>query len=946
MRKVLIALVVLIIAVAAILGYAIYNIDSLVGPYKDQIIAQAENQIGRKIQVDRLNVNIWGGIGVRFQDFSISENPAFGTGNFVQAKNLQVNVKLLPLLQRKIEVSSIILNDPTISIVRNDKGVFNFATLSAPAEAASEGGQRAPAPPEGQPAGRQRESKAPAEKPAAASPPAPGAPESETGAPPQIPEFVVSQLRISNGQIKYADKRDKSSLELNKLDLTVRNFSLNEPFNVALAVALLEGEQNVNLESTIGPLGTPIEPDAIPIEARINITSLSFDSLQKALPEIGRQMPGDLTLSGGMEAKDFAVNGDMKAFSVAGTLDFSGAGIKFGDTFNKPEGVALRIATDANVQPANIDVRNLDLVLNNLKLAGKGQVRLADRTALDLTFDMKPTELQGWDQLVPALKDFELGGKVAANATVKGAVGGGAVPEINGKATLDNLTAKTPALAKPVEELSATIDFSGKSATLQQTSLRVGRTRMNASAKVQNFAPLSLSYEFSSPEVWLADFQPRPDDEVLKTVKSSGRVTNDKALSFEGTATSAQGSVAKFNYTNFKTDLDLKDPWLTIKTLELEALKGTINTTGKVQIKGESPQFSFDSRVRGLDITEYAGGTPGMPRFEGVINADVSASGRGKEWEAIKPTIVGKGQAEVVDGKLLEFNIAEQVLEGITGVPGLTSLISSRIRDKYPQIFKGETTEFEELNTAFNAAGGKANIEQLNLKARDYGVTGKGWIDFDGQTDVASLLSLSKELSSDLAGAAAPVRFLANDQGQVEIPFVLTGTMPNVRPRPNVAYLGEQMVNKGVSGLVERFIPGMGKPAAEGDTQTQGTEAKQESRSKGIMGIAEQMIPGFGGATGSKKKSEKTATTETTKPAATPTAEVESAPEATAKEEGEESQTPAGEAPAAQTPASETPSSQTAAKEAAGTQEKPKQEPSTEERVKDAIEQGLKLFGQ
>jgi len=928
MRKLLIALVVIIIAVVALLGYAVYNIDSLIGPYKDDLIAQAEQQTGRKVKLASVNVNIWGGIGVRLQDFAVSEDPAFGSGNFVEAKNLQVNVKLLPLLSQKIEVSRIILNDPVINLVRNQRGVFNFASLSSPGTATEP--KRTPPPAQ---KGQQRTS---TQKPAG-EPTPPKSPETGTGASSGPPlELVVSRLEISNGQLKYSDKQDNSNLELKQLDLTVEDFSLDNPFRVLLAVAVLESKQNVNLDGMIGPIGASPKPDSIPINAKINITALSFDSLQKALPEVKRQMPKELQISGGMQAKDLALKGNLSALAVAGALDLTGAGFKFGNMIDKPEGTALRIATVASAKPKSISVTSIDLTFNTLELKGKGTVGLGTQTAVDFTFDVAPMELQGWDKIVPLLKDYQLAGKVAVNATVKGGVGGGAIPDIKGKATLENVAAKAPGLAKPVEDLSAAIDFSGKSATLQQTSLRVGKTRMTAKAQVQSFSPLALTYEFSSPAVWLADFQPRGEDEVLKEVTSTGQLKSANGLSFEGNVTSPAGSVAKLDYTGFRTDVDLKEPWLTIKTVQLNALKGTINGKGKMQITGESPQFSFDSQVRGIDIKEYVAGAPGMPTFEGIVNADVTASGRGKDWEAMKPTITGKGKAEVVNGKLLDFNIAEQVLQGVTGIPGLTALISNSIKDKYPQIFKGESTEFEQLNTVFNAANSKASIEQLNMKAKDYGVTGQGWIDFDGKTDVASVLSLSKDLSADLASAAAPAKFLANDKGHVEIPFVLSGTMPNVRPAPDVSHLAsllqKNLLNKGISELTERFIPGMGKSSDKDAKGKTATGSQQPPESKGIMGIAEQMIPGLGGAAVSKSTPEKEAIPKVAEPATTqgkPAAKSEPTAAVAEKE-------PVPTAAAQDTQAAKTPEQP----------KEPKKKPSTEEQVQDAIMKGLKLFGQ
>ena len=75
MRKLVIALLVLIIVVAALLGWALYNIDSLIASNKDRIIAAAERHTGRKIAFERMSVKLLGGIGVRIQDVSIAEAP-------------------------------------------------------------------------------------------------------------------------------------------------------------------------------------------------------------------------------------------------------------------------------------------------------------------------------------------------------------------------------------------------------------------------------------------------------------------------------------------------------------------------------------------------------------------------------------------------------------------------------------------------------------------------------------------------------------------------------------------------------------------------------------------------------------------------------------------------------------------------------------------------------
>ena len=72
-------------------------------------------------------------------------------------------------------------------------------------------------------------------------------------------------------------------------------------------------------------------------------------------------------------------------------------------------------------------------------------------------------------------------------------------------------------------------------------------------------------------------------------------------------------------------------------------------------------------------------------------------SGSGKEWNEIKPSLRGQGQAEVLQGALLDFNIADNVLSSVTGIPGLTSLINPQVRKKYPETFEAKDTQFKEL---------------------------------------------------------------------------------------------------------------------------------------------------------------------------------------------------------------------------------------------------------
>src|SRR6266478_5742995 len=170
-------------------------------------------------------------------------------------------------------------------------------------------------------------------------------------------------------------------------------------------------------------------------------------------------------------------------------------------------------------------------------------------------------------------------------------------------------------------------------------------------------------------------------------------------------------------------------------------------------------------------------------RFDCDWSSDVCSSDL--NWEAIKPTLRGQGDAEVLQGALLNFNIAESALNGITGMPGLTNIISPSLRTKYPETFTAKDTEFKELKANFDLADGRMNVKNLRMSAAEFVVQGNGWADFDRKVDFRATLSFSQRLSADLSQSAREVKYLLNNQGQLEVPFALTGKMPNVKPKPD-----------------------------------------------------------------------------------------------------------------------------------------------------------------
>jgi hypothetical protein len=127
-------------------------------------------------------------------------------------------------------------------------------------------------------------------------------------------------------------------------------------------------------------------------------------------------------------------------------------------------------------------------------------------------------------------------------------------------------------------------------------------------------------------------------------------------------------------------------------------------------------------------------------------------------------------------------------------------VISQGLKDKYPKVFKERNTEFKNLKSDFVIQDGKLLARNLNLKADEFVIGAKGALGFDKSLNLSVNLLLSRALTADLIKDFKEAQYLANDNGQIEVPFVLEGLLPKPRVK-----LDQNYINKAIEkALVQK----------------------------------------------------------------------------------------------------------------------------------------------
>ncbi len=120
-----------VVAVAALLIAAAVVAPPLISlnGFHRRIADSISQAIGRPVRMSSITLRLIPRPGFEIADFIVDEDPAFGAEPILRSSQVTASVRILPLWRGRLEIARIAFDEPSVNLVRNREGKWNFDAL-------------------------------------------------------------------------------------------------------------------------------------------------------------------------------------------------------------------------------------------------------------------------------------------------------------------------------------------------------------------------------------------------------------------------------------------------------------------------------------------------------------------------------------------------------------------------------------------------------------------------------------------------------------------------------------------------------------------------------------------------------------------------------------------------------------------------------------------------
>ena len=840
MRRILIILSVLVVVLALI----VLIVPSLVSVdrYRPQIEARLKKKLGREVKLGTLKLHMIP-LSVTIDSITIGESPKFPSSlPFAKANNVSADVQLFSLLRGEPVFDSLSLSRPSIELIRDTNGIWNFSTLGAGNSNKSDGA------------------------------------------------VTLKKLALTDGQIGVTDYSAKKPRTVyDHVDLDLRGFEPGKQFHVKLGAHLPgEGDQLAALDADVGPIpegditATPIDGhlslkrvslsgfsrfmnDTIPsntdtvasgdadirtegsvistkgslrlenttirgnqlgypIDAKFNLRAdRTQNSLQIESGDL-KLGPTPVSIKGQVDAKTLNVHLGTRNAAITELARLAGSfGIGFNPKYQfkgtvtadvTAQGATMAPQLSGTVSASGVEVGggeikppvsipqialNLspDAIRSNTFTAQSGATRLetvfalsqytSKSTTVDATMKTDAANLAELLNMaktygVDAAEGVSGDGRVSLNIRVQGPIAEADKLVYSGAGKISGASLTTPSLTKPVIIRNADINFAQNAASLDNLDASLASTTLRGTLSAKNFAAPTLQFNLSADKVNTAELQQLGPKTAAGGKNPASSLRPLERASGSGTLAIATLIANDIVINNLRSDVKLNRGVIDLSPLTADVYGGKEKGSVVLDVRPATPTCTVLAKLSGVDSNRLLSAVSSLKdTLYGSLSADSNLSFALAASNDLARTLNGTVSFDVLNGQLKHVNILSEI--GKVGqFLGATNQT-------------GSDTSLKKLSGSLKIVNGVASTNDLIAALNEGSLSANGSINLvDQGIDMRATAVLASAASNTVGGTKIGGYLntaLANNKGELVIPVRVTGSLANPRFTPDAEALAQ-----------------------------------------------------------------------------------------------------------------------------------------------------------
>lgn len=608
--------------------------------YKPEIEQAVHQQTGRTLELKGdLSVSYFPWLGFKLGEAKLGNAPGFGAGPFIQVQEAALRVALLPLIQGRVEAETLLLKGLTLDLQVDKAGKPNWQDLVA---------EHSVPPPQV---------------------PSTPAPILDQG--PKPLNLSLNGVQIENASVHWRNEQTGSAFTLFLITLTTGSIAPGQP---------TEFQVHIKAQNK-----APLMEARFELKGRLDLSSTEYFWLR------------DLTLvvkvqGEGLPAKtvETHLNGVAEVDLRTQWLTVTPLTLEIHGTTADGMTAKARLTSQASFNLVTerfwLDNAELDLGAAGGPLPGKA---LKATLKTDVEADLKTETLS-----VDSLRLEALG--ITAIAGIK-ASGLFSTPYVHGILRVQPFSPREvlKALGQPapkgisadaLKKLALELAFRATPEAVNLPKLDVGldETLFRGKLSVQDLSRPKVVFTVSLNDIDLDRYFPKSTEPTPKRQEHEGLDLPTETLRrldvsglLEANSLKASGVEVK----RVHVTLYANDGLLQLRPFFLDVYQGHLRGTFSLDVRGATPRFTGNVKVKGLQLGEALKkkpGSEGWPFLTGASDLEIQVSTQGDTPERLLRDLDGQLQIRLERGVLYDNDLAEQITRLAAFLQGRTSAPSGQ----------------------------------------------------------------------------------------------------------------------------------------------------------------------------------------------------------------------------------------------------------------------------